>query len=137
MDPEVFQMFNRVPNLGIALDLGNFELLKQPIVSHPSGEQRIGTHQEPIHRCSLALVFPFHLPSHAGTVPLQVSNLSVQVPGNSFLILPEINLVMMCHRKLVFLAVLSIKIVFVVVSDIMLFLPKPFPVNLRVRLFGD
>jgi len=34
MDPEVFQMFNMVPDLGRALDLRNFELLRQAIVSH-------------------------------------------------------------------------------------------------------
>ncbi len=43
MDPEVFQMFNMVPDLGIALDLRNFELLRQAIVNHPSGERSTGT----------------------------------------------------------------------------------------------
>jgi hypothetical protein len=77
MDPKTLQMVNRIPIPGIALDLRDFELLRQVVFSHLSGERGIGTYQESIHCSNFALAFSFNLPSHAGSLPLQISGISV------------------------------------------------------------
>jgi hypothetical protein len=78
MDLEVFQMFHMIPYPGIALDLGDFEFLRQVVLGHLSGERGIGTSQESIHPSSFGLVL-FHLLSHVGTPPFQLGYFLVQV----------------------------------------------------------
>jgi hypothetical protein len=72
-------MFDGISNSRIALNLQDFKFFGQATFDYLLCVRGIGSRQESIHGSIFALVLSVDLSSHAGALPLQVSDFPIQI----------------------------------------------------------